>query len=412
MASGEDRVVDQEAEALTHAGHVVRHFERCSDEIAGLSLGRRALVPFQAVWSRRAADSLTEVVDRFRPDVVHVHNVLPLLSSSVLPSTKRCEVPCVVTFHHYQQVCLSGTLFRAGTDCRQCVGRALPLPGVWHGCYRRSPAASAPLAVAAAVARQHWLTVPSAYIFLSEAQRRLLEVLGLPPPRCFVKFNMAPPSSGSEERENLVAYLGRLAELKGLRTLMQAWDAYLGAGPPAGLRLVIAGAGPLEGEIRDWARTRPSVEMAGVLSASASACLLRRATTVVVPSEWQEPFGLVVAEAMAAGVAPIATARGALQELITPGVDGLLYPPGDARSLAAMLRRIEAAPQWARRLGAAARSTYDRRFAPHRIVAQLEAIYGFAAEHPRWLGTGELGPAPASDGPPLPPSRIPAEVRG
>lgn len=388
-ASGEDRVVDQEHLALGQAGHEVWRFERSNDEIPRLSLARKALLPAQAVWNLRAVRELDRVLEEFRPDVVHVHNLVPLLSSSVLRVCERKCAPCVVTLHNYQLLCLNGSLFRDGAECRLCTGRTFRFPGVVHTCYRESRLESAGLALSTAVARRFWLSVPSAYIFLSEAQRRELQTLDLPPERCFVKSNLAPPVAGPRADDGSVVYLGRLNELKGLRVLMRAWDRYVGTRQAPRLRLVIAGAGPLESEVRSWARSRPSVEVRGLLPRADAADLLRRATTVVVPSEWREPFGLVVAEAMAAGAAPIATAHGSFEELISDGVDGLLYPPGDADGLAGLLLRVEDDPLWAARLGVAARATYERRFAPARIVAELEAIYRFVVARPRWLGTSE-----------------------
>ncbi len=70
--SGEDRVVDQEHAALEEAGHVVGRFERSSDEIAGLSLGRKVRLPVDAVWSRSAARDVGATISSFEPDVVHV----------------------------------------------------------------------------------------------------------------------------------------------------------------------------------------------------------------------------------------------------------------------------------------------------------------------------------------------------
>ena len=98
---GEDRVVDQEHEALVDAGHDVRRFEYFSDAIADFPLRRKALVPLQLLWNRRAARDLGAAIEAFQPDVVHVQNVFPLLSPSVLQSCQRHRKPCVVTFHHY-----------------------------------------------------------------------------------------------------------------------------------------------------------------------------------------------------------------------------------------------------------------------------------------------------------------------
>jgi len=304
----------------------------------------------------------------------------------VLQSCRSRATPCVVTMHNYRQVCPGSDLYREGAPCRACVGRRLALPGVVHGCYRSSAAATLPIALSNAAHRRLWREVPAAYLFLSEAQRRELASLGFPPSRCFVKPNFvpAPPVADRGRPEPLVVYLGRLTEAKGLRLLMRAWDRYRDAWPEPGLRLAVAGSGPLEDEIRAWAGAHPSVEVLGLLDREACAALVGRARAVLAPSEWPEPFGLVVAEAMAAGAVPIATDHGAFADMVTDGVDGYRYPPGDAGALARILGTVEEAPPGAlAAMGAAARATHRRRFATGDNVAALEEVYRFAIEHPR-----------------------------
>lgn len=395
---GEDRVVDQEHEALEMAGHEVRRFERANDDIAGYPWRQKVLVPVEAVWSRRSARALDAALETLRPDVVHVHNLFPLVSGSALHSCARNQVPCVATFHNYLQVCVVGSLHRAGGTCTACVGRSVPAPGIRHGCYHGSAAASAVATASVVSSRSAWRTIPSAYVLLSHAQRRLLEPLGLPPWRCFVKSNLVHPTLCRTSPENLVVFAGRLTEAKGLRVLMRAWDRYTESTRDPRLRLAIAGSGPLEAEVRSWAAGRRSVEVHGLLGRDATAQLVARATAVVVPSEWQEPFGLVVAEAMAAGVGPVATAHGSFPELIEDRVDGLLYPPGDDAALAAIVRRLEESPELVTSLGEAARRTYERRFTPAKIVAQLEDIYRFALDNPTWRQQGPVGPRASAVG--------------
>lgn len=386
---GEDRVVDQEHAALEQSGHEVRRLERSNDEIAAFSTVQKALLPAGVVWSRRGARQLDAALRAFRPDVVHVHNVYPLLSPAVLWGCARNRVPCVVTFHNYQQACVRGDLYRDDASCRACVGRTVPLPAVRHGCYHGSPVATLPLVVSAVAHRGAWRTIPAAYLFLSEAQRGELEPVGFPAWRCFVKPNLAPPVPVRRRPEDLVVYLGRLAEAKGVRVLMRAWDRFASGDHPP-LRLAIAGAGPLSDEVAAWGASHPSVEVLGLLGREDCAALVRRAAALIAPSEWPEPFGLVIAEAMAAGVAPVATAHGAFAELIEDGVDGLLYTRGDDAALAAALRRLASSPQLVSDLGERARRSYERRFTPEVIVGRLEAAYEFALANPTWVA----GPAP------------------
>ena len=318
-----------------------------------------------------------------------MHNLFPRLSPSVMAACRAARVPVVATIHNYRQLCPSGDLFRAGRICRDCVG-ALPGPAVVHGCYRGSPVATLPLAAATVLQRRAWRTLPSAYVFISEAQRDLFGALRLPRTRCFVKANLVPTLEPRTAAENLVAYVGRLSEAKGLRLLMRAWDSFERSPNPAPLRLVIAGSGPLDDEVRSWAAQRPSVDMVGLLSREECAGLLRRARAIVVPSEWLETFGLVVVEAMAVGVAPIAPAHGSFPELITDGVDGVLFPPSDSDALAGVLGAVAGSPGDFDAIGREAQRTYARRFDPEANVRELEQIYRFAMQHPVWLAPGDV----------------------
>jgi glycosyltransferase involved in cell wall biosynthesis len=164
--------------------------------------------------------------------------------------------------------------------------------------------------------------------------------------------------------------------------LMAGWDRYLQMSGDSGLRLTVAGGGPLEGEVAAWAATRPSVTLTGILSSADCADLIARARAVLLPSVCEETFGLVAVESMAAGVPPIASARGALAELIAPSVDGMLVPPGDPEALASAIADVERNPGDYERYGDAARKTYEERFDPERSVADLLDIYRYAITHP------------------------------
>jgi glycosyltransferase involved in cell wall biosynthesis len=392
--SGENRVVDREGDALAARGHEVIRFERLSDDIEGWSKAKKATLPAQAVWSRESHRDLAAVLAAQRPDVVHLHNTFPLLSPAVLYACRDAGVPLVATIHNYKLACANGEFFRDGAVCHDCAGH-LPVQGVEHGCYRGSRVATVPVALATTVHRRAWRSLVSAYIFISASQRDLLRPVGLPAERSFVRHNLIPPHDRPEqERTATVVYAGRLDRAKGVRLLMAGWDNYLsrsperspepspelGAGPR--LRLVIAGAGPLQGEVAAWASSRPSVELAGQLGSDQCAELIARARAVVLPSEWEETFGLVAVEAMAAGTAPIATGHGSFTELITPGVDGVLFPPGDAAALGLALADAQQHPEQYETYGDHARKSYEQRFDPEQNLEQLIGIYRYAITHP------------------------------
>jgi glycosyltransferase involved in cell wall biosynthesis len=380
--SGENRVVDQEGEALEALGHEVVRFGRSSDEIGQWPLAKKASLPARTVWSRETHRELTAVLRERRPDVVHVHNTFPLLSASVLYACRDARVPVVATIHNYKLMCANGSFFRDGAVCHDCA-HGLPVRAIRHGCYRESRAATAPVALAMGLHRNAWKSLVSAYIFISAAQRDLLQGAGLAPDRVFVKHNLIPRRSRPHvERRPTVIYAGRLDEAKGARLLMAGWDRYLGGPDQPGLNLVIVGGGPLEDEVAAWASARPSVQMTGTVSSGQVAGYMAGARAVLLPSTWEETFGLVAVEAMAAGVPPVAAAHGSFPELITPGVDGALFSPGDPDALALAIADVEANPGRYEDYGDQARKTYEERFDPERIMAELLEIYRYAIAHP------------------------------
>ncbi|MFE9023527.1 glycosyltransferase [Streptomyces sp. NPDC007808] len=373
--SGENKVVDQEVALLRGAGHRVEVFERRSDDIAARSLLGKVAVPLLVPWNPAVRTELAARLRSDRPDVVHVHNVFPLLSPAVLAACADAGVPAVATLHNYTQVCPPGTLQRDGRPCTECVGSAAPLPAVRHGCYRGSRLATVPLAVSLSVNRRRWWSGVRRFFCISAAQRDVLVRSGMPPERLVVKHNFVPdPDDRRSGTGEHLLYLGRLAEAKGVRLLMAAWDEIAAQGG-VGVPLVVAGAGPLEREVTAWAAGRDDVRYVGLLDPARSRQAVARSVAVVAPSTWLEAFGLVVVEAMAAGVPAVAAGHGAFVELVEDGVTGLLHRPGESASLAACIRRITAEPALGREMGRAARRRYERGFSPAVGLERLVEEY-------------------------------------
>jgi glycosyltransferase involved in cell wall biosynthesis len=96
---------------------------------------------------------------------------------------------------------------------------------------------------------------------------------------------------------------------------------------------------------------------------------------VVHASTDPEPFGLVIAEAMACRRAVVASAGGGAGELIEPGVTALVHEPGDVGALADRIRTLVVDAALRARLAAAARDAAERAFARARMVAELVPVY-------------------------------------
>jgi len=160
--------------------------------------------------------------------------------------------------------------------------------------------------------------------------------------------------AAGEQAELLVLYVGRLEREKGLHVLLEAWRS-AALGPRA--RLALAGEGPLAGLA---AHAGGDVRTLGYVDRSKLPALYAAADVLVLPSirtaTFTEPWGLVVNEAMLQRTPVIVSdaVGAAAGGLVHEGRNGLLFPAGDADTLAARLRALAAAPELRERLGAAA----------------------------------------------------------
>ena len=98
------------------------------------------------------------------------------------------------------------------------------------------------------------------------------------------------------------------------------------------------------------------------------------ADVAVSPATGQESFGIVLVEAMAAGVPVVASDIAGYREVVRDGVDGLLVPPNDANALAAAIRRVLSEPELAATLAAAGRTRAET-FSWRTVAPRLEAVY-------------------------------------
>jgi glycosyltransferase involved in cell wall biosynthesis len=199
----------------------------------------------------------------------------------------------------------------------------------------------------------------------------------------------APASQAG--RSNLVLFLGRLEAGKGVFDLLDSVAELRGAVPD--LRVVFAGEGDRAALARYAERLgiADAVKFTGQVGPSGKRALLESAAAFVLPS-YAEGLPLGLLEAMAAGVAVIASPVGGVPEAVVDGVSGFLVAPGDTAALSRLLRKLLLDRELGARLGAAARESVRLRFSPDRTVPRLEEIYAEA-------GLGAIGKsvAPARD---------------
>jgi len=360
-------MVDAIVAQLQARGVAVRLWTQNSNDI-GATLRPRAKAFVSGVYSFAAARTMLEVLRTEKPDIVHVHNLLPLFSPSVLLSCKRAHVPVVMTCHNYRLICPTGKFDRNGQICERCAG------GREYWCAltncRRDVLQSIGYALRNAVHRRYRLYLDNVALFLAISncvRERLIEA-GIPQEQVRVLPNMVsiPDSAAHPATGQYIGFVGRVVPHKGVDTLLEA--AAL-----TGLPTRVAGDCTFMPQARKAAPK--GVVFTGVLRGDEVAQFYREARCIVVPSKCREGFGLVAAEAMSHGVPVIASRIGALPKIVEDGVTGLLFEPGNVGGLAEMMVRIWEDSELCQRLGAAARQKAVREYAPETYCQNLLSAY-------------------------------------
>ena len=111
---GEDAVFAEEGQLLEQHGHAVNRYTLHNDAVAGRS---KLQLARDTVWSRSAYADVLRLVRLHRPEIVHVHNTLPLISPAVYYAAKAGSAGVVQTLHNYRLACANGLLFRDGRCC-------------------------------------------------------------------------------------------------------------------------------------------------------------------------------------------------------------------------------------------------------------------------------------------------------
>lgn len=169
--------------------------------------------------------------------------------------------------------------------------------------------------------------------------------------------------------------LGRLHVTKGFDVAMRAFGLLAPSSPA---RLVVAGDGPARPELEQLATElgiRDRVTFTGWQPAERTAELVDAATIVLMPSRWQEPFGLVAAEAAQRGRPVVASRVGGLPEIIVDGATGHLVPPEDSAALAAAITSLLSRPEVVVRQGTAARARALEHFTMDACAAKYAHLY-------------------------------------
>ncbi len=340
----------------------------------------RDVTSFASTYRNERIDQLfDEIVERWRPDVVHVHHLIGL-SVGMLERTKRRGIPLVLGLHDYWFGCPRGQRIRDGLKVCHEIDRNLCVPCLKPQNYEvrslrsplgrwlrrlRPPTRRRGLRILREYDEEmhRLLALPDAIVTPAKFHGEMYRRYGVDPARLrVVPLGLPHGDAGrAEARRGVtlrIGFLGVVLPSKGPHLLLEAYrllgrpDATLDIhgtsvpfhGDTGYLDRLKAAAAGIPGTIRFHGRYDPT-DVGRLLSGL---------DVVVVPSLWYECAPIVMREAFIARVPVVAAGHGGMAEAVRHDVDGLLFTPGDAADLAAQLRRLLDEPGLRERLAARA----------------------------------------------------------
>ncbi|MBI5913712.1 glycosyltransferase family 4 protein [Candidatus Azambacteria bacterium] len=296
------------------------------------------------LYSREAARKLDQLLTDIKIDIAHVHNIYHHFSPSIFAVFKKHRVPVVMTLHDYKLVSPNYRLFNRHGVCL-CSSHHRYYEVIFNRCVDDSAAKSLVAALELSFHKlfQFYEKGVARFIAPSEFMRALMIEWGAPAKKFVTLHNFLNPAwyasaalTSPEEQPagDYLLYMGRLSHEKGILSLIAAMRTL------THIPLKIVGAGPLEDSIRRQIKNAPHIELLGHKEGLALERIVEGARVVVLPSEWFENYSMSLIESFAKGKPVIASAIGGIPEIVRDGVNGWLFPPGDARALRATIERV------------------------------------------------------------------------
>jgi glycosyltransferase involved in cell wall biosynthesis len=370
MMSGEDRHVALLGSALQDAGLETRVFEPRSDLLASSRLQRLRAGALLAYSPRGAG--IGRILEDWRPDLVHFHNIWPLLTPAAIRLSKQAGAAVVLTLHNCRFACPAGTCSIQAHPAHDSLADNRCLAGSSLRCaLRHNPRGELGESIAYGLAqdiqrRLHMLgRWVDAFVAPSDYVAQTLGPAGIPVHRVtFIPHGVPVRPAVKRRGFRFALFAGRLSADKGIRTLIEAADA------APDVPVAVAGRGPLAEEI-----PTARLKYLGHLEREAMDHALAEAAFTVIPSECHENFPYGALESFEAGKAVIATAVGGLPEIVAHEETGLIVPPASPSTLADAMRRLWTDPTLTKKLGTNALQTVRERYSLHLQIERTIELY-------------------------------------
>jgi glycosyltransferase involved in cell wall biosynthesis len=391
LKGGAEQVMFETAEILLEKGHEIGFFsmkhpynkttEYENYFVGNVDFNRRDDIhsiktAMRVLYSFKARQNIEQLIQTFRPDIAHLHNIYHQISPSIIHSLKKANVPIVMTLHDYKVVCASYSMIANGKICEAC------RYGKYYNClYRNCVKASRMKSLLNTVEMYlhhkmlHIYDLVDVFISPSQFLIEKLNYMGFKGriehiPN-FIDHVRFVPDYGIKEKS--ISYIGRLSHEKGLNLLIDAMSNI-------DLTLKIIGEGPLKNELQakvKYAGANNIVFM-GFKSGTELREEICKSLFTVMPSICYENYPLSVIESFALGKPVVGARIGGIPELVKDNITGYTFKPFDAIDLREKIMKLASDPESILQMGKNARNFIENELNPNKHYELLIQAYNLA----------------------------------
>ena len=294
----------------------------------------RFLYPFKIIFSLESKKKIMQVIDKFKPDIVHMNNINFQLSPSIIYGIKKKGIPIVQTVHDYQMICPNHLLynFDKNTPCEKCL-KGSYVNCIKNKCIHNSLVKSI---LGTAEARLYSLlkTYKKVDLFICPSNFLEKKLLGAKKyyygkTKTIHNFiNKERFANTNRKEDSYIAFVGRLSKEKGVEYLAETAKLL------PEYTFVVAGSGPDE----DILKNIPNISLAGFLTGDKLCELMGNAKVLLLPSVCYENCPLSILEAHCMGVPVVTMNNGGMAELVKDGITGTLVTDPTPEGIALKLK--------------------------------------------------------------------------
>ena len=328
--SGEEAVVEAQIQLLEENNHEVITYFRSSEELETMAFGNVKAF-FHGVRNNQSIKDIKDIINSHQPDLVHIHNLFPLISPAILPVIKSFNIPIAMTIHNYRLICPNGLLFNKGKICEKCIGKGKELNSILNNC-EGSVLKSTGYALRNFWARftKKYLNNVDAILCLTEFQKNKLIKNGFDKNKCAVIPNFYNKEIIDKtydfKDKNYVALAGRISPEKGLPIFLAAAKRLP--------NILFQIAGFMRPGYAEELDVPENVTLRGMLNSEEMEEFYQKAKFLVHTSVCYEGFAMVFPEAMAHKLPILAPNFGSYPEIIEKDINGVLFESKNNEDLA------------------------------------------------------------------------------